>query len=71
MIASRPLRTPRPLSSGLGPRWAALGALSVLLWSNRGAAQSATTEAEKPAPNVLLLVDSSGSMEFQTDGTFP
>ncbi|HWO08444.1 MAG TPA: hypothetical protein VNN80_03160, partial [Polyangiaceae bacterium] len=43
----------------------------MLLWSNRGAAQSATTEAEKPAPNVLLLVDSSGSMEFQTDGTFP
>jgi type IV pilus assembly protein PilY1 len=27
------------------------------------------TEAQKPAPNVLLLVDSSGSMEFKTDGT--
>ena len=29
------------------------------------------TEAEKPSSNVLLLVDTSGSMEFKTDGTFP
>lgn len=26
---------------------------------------------EKPQPNVLLLVDTSGSMEFQANGTFP
>src|SRR5215471_7802576 len=32
---------------------------------------SAQTEADTPSPNVLLLVDSSGSMEFKTDGTFP
>lgn len=32
---------------------------------------SAQAEAEKPAPNVLLLVDTSGSMEFKTDGSFP
>src|SRR6185503_18361176 len=39
-----------------------------LAFSGRAAAQS---EAETPSPNVLLLVDSSGSMEFKTDGTFP
>ncbi len=32
---------------------------------------SAQQEAEKPAPNILLLVDTSGSMEFQTDGALP
>lgn len=50
------------------PRWAACGALALLFWSARGAAQA---EAQKPAPNVLLLVDNSGSMEFKTDGDFP
>jgi type IV pilus assembly protein PilY1 len=44
------------------------GAGLVLGFSGRATAQS---EAETPPPNVLLLVDSSGSMEFKTDGTFP
>src|SRR6185295_12886382 len=44
------------------------GAGLVLGLCGRATAQS---EAETPAPNVLLLVDSSGSMEFKTDGTFP
>ena len=50
------------------PSGALFSALAVLLWSARGAAQA---EAQKPPPNVLLLVDNSGSMEFKTDGTFP
>jgi len=45
------------------------GAGLVLGYGWRASAQS--TEADTPAPNVLLLVDSSGSMEFKTDGTFP
>ncbi|HEU4579269.1 MAG TPA: hypothetical protein VFS67_13485 [Polyangiaceae bacterium] len=45
------------------------GASLVLGYAWRASAQS--TEADSPAPNVLLLVDSSGSMEFKTDGTFP
>jgi type IV pilus assembly protein PilY1 len=70
MIAPRPSRTPRSfLAPSLGkPRWAAYGALAFLLYGGRSAAQS---EAQKPAPNVLLLVDSSGSMEFKTNGDFP
>jgi type IV pilus assembly protein PilY1 len=40
--------------------------LAVLLPCSRAFAQA---EAQKPAPNVLLLVDSSGSMEFQVDGS--
>ena len=44
------------------------GAGLILGFSGRATAQS---EAETPAPNVLLLVDSSGSMEFKTDGSFP
>lgn len=47
----------------------ALGALLAALCAPSTA--SAQAEAEKPAPNVLLLVDTSGSMEFKTDGTFP
>lgn len=69
MIAPRPIFSRPSLASRLGkPRWAAYGALALLLSSGRGAAQ---TEAQKPAPNVLLLVDSSGSMEFKTNGDFP
>ena len=71
MIATRPIHSPRShLAPSLGkPRWAASAAiLALLLHSSRGAAQA---EAQKPAPNVLLLVDNSGSMEFKTDGTFP
>jgi len=52
-------------------RTLALGLVSscaILGLSGRAAAQA---EAQKPTPNVLLLVDSSGSMEFKTDGTFP
>ncbi|HTV17777.1 MAG TPA: hypothetical protein VMG12_03880, partial [Polyangiaceae bacterium] len=46
----------------------AVGLLTVLLSSSRSFAQA---EAQKPAPNVMLLVDSSGSMEFKTNGSFP
>jgi type IV pilus assembly protein PilY1 len=59
--ASRPHR--RSLLLGLA------GASLVLGHSWRASAQS--TEADTPSPNVLLLVDSSGSMEFKVDGTFP
>lgn len=45
-----------------------VGLLGVLLPCSRSFAQA---EAQKPAPNVLLLVDSSGSMEFKPDGVFP
>ena len=65
MIASRSsssLARPRTTRTGV------YAALAVLLVSARSFAQA---EAQKPAPNVLLLVDSSGSMEFKTDGTFP
>jgi type IV pilus assembly protein PilY1 len=66
MIASRqPIRSSRRLGkSCLG----AAGLLAVLLSSTPSFAQA---EAQKPAPNVLLLVDSSGSMEFKTNGEFP
>jgi type IV pilus assembly protein PilY1 len=46
----------------------AVGLFAVLLSSPRSFAQA---EAQKPNPNVLLLVDSSGSMEFKTNGEFP
>jgi type IV pilus assembly protein PilY1 len=66
MIASRPF--PRS-ARRLGRTYLGLvGLLGVLLPAARSSAQA---EAEKPAPNVLLLVDSSGSMEFKPDGTFP
>src|SRR5262245_13877789 len=70
MIAPRPIRTSRStLAPSLGkPRWAACGALALLLYSGRRAPQA---EAQKPATSVLLLVDSSGSMEFKPDGDFP
>lgn len=71
MIASRPNRRLRSfLAPSLGtPSWAACATLAVLLYSGRSSAQA---EAQKPAPNVLLLVDSSGSMELKADGTgFP
>src|SRR4051812_41347945 len=45
------------------------GAGLVLGYGWRASAQAA--DQDSPAPNVLLLVDSSGSMEFKTDGTFP
>lgn len=63
MIAPRlSTRSPRRLGTCLG------GALllAALLPCSRAFAQA---EAQKPAPNVLLLVDSSGSMEFQVDGS--
>jgi type IV pilus assembly protein PilY1 len=44
------------------------GALALLGSSTAAFAQA---EAQKPAPNVLLLVDSSGSMEFTTSGSEP
>lgn len=63
---------PRPplcvLRSALRARLGLAGLLAALLASPRAAAQA---EAEKPPPNVLLLVDTSGSMEFKTDGAFP
>ncbi len=42
--------------------------LALLSAPSRGLAQA---EAEKPAPNVLLLVDTSGSMEFKPNGLLP
>ncbi len=66
MIASNPAsRSVRP--SARRPL-AVASLLALLLASSRGFAQA---EAQKPAPNVLLLVDSSGSMEFKTNGQFP
>jgi type IV pilus assembly protein PilY1 len=64
MNASRPSPYPRRL----GPTRLSAGGLLALLLPAQALAQA---EAQKPAPNVLLLVDSSGSMEFKTDGTFP
>jgi type IV pilus assembly protein PilY1 len=53
------------------PRFVALASLlAPLLGSPRAAAQ-ATAGVEKPQPNVLLLVDTSGSMELKADGTYP
>jgi type IV pilus assembly protein PilY1 len=64
MNASRSSHCPRRL----GPtRLGAVGLLALLV----PAQALAQAEAQKPAPNVLLLVDNSGSMEFKTDGTFP
>src|SRR4051812_25157589 len=57
---------PRPRRRS--PMLGLAGASLVLAFSARAAADN---EAETPSPNVLLLVDSSGSMEFKTDGTFP
>jgi type IV pilus assembly protein PilY1 len=66
MIASRLFSSP---SGRFGKtRLGVYGSLAALLVSSRSFAQA---EAQKPAPNVLLLVDSSGSMEFKTDGTSP
>jgi len=45
-----------------------VGLFAVLLSSSHASAQA---EAQKPSPNVLLLVDSSGSMEFKPNGQFP
>src|SRR5690606_29507037 len=66
MIASCP--SPRFVRRLGKTRLGAVGLFAVLLSSSRSFAQA---EAQKPDPNVLLLVDSSGSMEFKTDGTFP
>jgi type IV pilus assembly protein PilY1 len=68
MIASfhaLPRRFARRTSLGFASALALLGS------SQAAFAQAAAAEAQKPAPNVLLLVDSSGSMEFKTDGTLP
>jgi type IV pilus assembly protein PilY1 len=67
MRPSRPLTLPSLPSRSI--RFGVAGLLAALCLPSRALAQA--TEAEKPAPNVLLLVDSSGSMEFKTDGTFP
>jgi type IV pilus assembly protein PilY1 len=66
MNAPRPriLSTRRLRKTCLG----AVGLFAVSLSSTRSFAQA---EAQKPSPNVLLLVDSSGSMEFKTNGEFP
>lgn len=45
------------------------GTIALLTFAAPAFGQAA--EAQKPAPNVLLLVDSSGSMEFKTDGSAP
>jgi type IV pilus assembly protein PilY1 len=58
----------RPVRSMFRLRTLALGTAAVLGFAARASAQ---TEAQKPAPNVLLLVDTSGSMEYKTDGTLP
>jgi type IV pilus assembly protein PilY1 len=58
-------RSPRRLGP---PCLGAVGLLALLLPCSQAFAQA---EAQKPNPNVLLLVDSSGSMEFKTDGSFP
>jgi type IV pilus assembly protein PilY1 len=50
---------------------APLGIASTLALLSASTPSLAQSEAQKPAPNVLLLVDSSGSMEFKTDGVFP
>jgi type IV pilus assembly protein PilY1 len=64
MIASRRFTcSPRRL----GPSRLGAALLVGALWPcSRAFAQA---EAQKPAPNVLLLVDSSGSMEFKVDGS--
>ncbi|MEO8180326.1 MAG: hypothetical protein ABI895_15930 [Deltaproteobacteria bacterium] len=55
---------PRQRSSRLG-----LAGVGLALAFSGPAA--AATEADSPSPNVLLLVDSSGSMESKTDGSAP
>src|SRR3954462_11492736 len=47
-------------------RLAPLAALACGLLSSRAGAQA---DLNPPLPNVLLLVDTSGSMEYKTDGT--
>jgi type IV pilus assembly protein PilY1 len=59
------MRHPRPISTVL---LAALGFASALAYSQRASAQADLTP---PLPNVLLLVDTSGSMEYLPDGTLP
>jgi type IV pilus assembly protein PilY1 len=52
------------------PRWPATGALMALLFAAGTA--SAQNDVMQPAPNVLLLVDTSGSMEYRTGSSqFP
>jgi hypothetical protein len=54
------------------PRFAAVACLlAPLLVSTNGRAQALTAGVEKPPPNVLLLVDTSGSMELKADNTAP
>lgn len=48
-----------------------LGLAGVALMCGFSGHAAAQSEAEVPTPNVLLLVDNSGSMEFKVDGTFP
>src|SRR5436190_21708561 len=52
------------------PLLALLGATSVVFVEGDARAQSAGTAA-KPLPDVLLLVDTSGSMERMADGSLP
>jgi type IV pilus assembly protein PilY1 len=66
MNASR-LSARRPRRFG-PPCLRAVSLLALLLSSSQASAQA---EAQKPAPNVLLLVDNSGSMEFKTNGDLP
>lgn len=50
-------------------RLALLWGASVALWSGVAAAQQ--TDTNPPVPNVLILLDNSGSMERMIDGTIP
>ena len=59
------MRYARPLSTFL---FAALLGSAALSYSGRAAAQADLTP---PLPNVLLLIDTSGSMEYLADGTLP
>jgi type IV pilus assembly protein PilY1 len=60
-----------PRSTSLRLRPLALGLCSSAIALSAARRSSAQAEAQKPAPNVMLLVDTSGSMEWKTDGTFP
>ncbi len=59
------MRLARPFSSVF---FASLAGASALAYPGRAAAQADLTP---PLPNVLLLVDTSGSMEYLPDGTLP
>jgi type IV pilus assembly protein PilY1 len=53
------------------PRFVAAACLLAPLLATGSARAQATAGVEKPPPNVLLLVDTSGSMELKADNTAP